>query len=1023
MQNDNVVTDNPTYSFTATAAGTYVANFTLNSYTVTATAEPDEGGFIEGAGTYNYGETCTLTATANEGYSFDHWSYSSSLNYDYEAEYFTIESLADGNTITFTNKSTATGGTTVYWSKDKVNWTASNSAETSVSTDNGEKVYWKAVMQSGKGWTADEDWLEYNEKNSRFLAMGPYKVSGNIMSMLYGDNFYGQYSLESFGGHVFHGFFRNSSDGGNLNLVDAADLVLPATTLVEAAYGMMFSSCSNLIHGPKELPATYAPPGAYWAMFDHCTNLVESPVIRATSMGTEVCPWMFRYCSSLTKITCLLTSYQSYWQLYQWVDGVPSGGTFYKAPAMTGWPTGINGIPSGWTVASYEDSTPSSNNGFNNDPSITFTVTEDIDIIAYFTPNTYEVTATAEPEEGGFIEGAGTYAYGEECTLTAIANDRFTFVNWTEDGEEVSTDTEYTFTVTGDRVLVANFEEVDYYWTPVTGMSGSMTILGILKIDDVETYEDYYEIGAFCGTECRGSARPVLIEGYNVYSLNIVGDTDGEVITFRLYDHELGEELDLRCADELVFEDGMSYGSDEFYEFNFYSMVEITVMLDPEEGGTVDGAGFYSYYETCTLTATANEGYQFNSWMVDGETVSTETTYSFTVEGPVDVMALFDMAQTVELSQGWSWWSTNVEMSGIDGLGMLESNLNPFGRVIKSSDKFVQYQTALHRWIGSLDALANEEGYKVQATQACTVTMVGSKADPYDHPITIHPNWTWIGYPVSHPQTVETALSGFEPSVNDIIKSQSSSARYLPSVGWIPATFTLTPGESYMYYSKAAGDKTLVYTDGRGETATMDDGRHWRNDVHAFADNLCLLAVVEIDGTEQRSEELELGAFVNGECRGSAKLMYIEPLDRYYAMMTVMGEDGDEIEFAVIDAQGDWTSYQSSTRLTFASDAIVGEFDDPYVVSFGSTTSSSEYALHMGLYPNPVNRSEAFNILVPEDETVTEWTVVNALGAVVRRETGALTGASVEGLATSGVYLVKVTCKSGRVYLNRLVVK
>ena len=89
--------------------------------------------------------------------------------------------------------------------------------------------------------------------------MGPYKVSGNIMSMLYGDNFHGQYSLDSFGGHVFFGLFRDSSDGFNLNLVDAADLVLPATTLVEAAYGQMFCRCSNLIRGPKELPAIYAP--------------------------------------------------------------------------------------------------------------------------------------------------------------------------------------------------------------------------------------------------------------------------------------------------------------------------------------------------------------------------------------------------------------------------------------------------------------------------------------------------------------------------------------------------------------------------------------------------------------------------------------------------------------------------------------------------------------------------------------------------------------------------------------------
>ena len=36
--------------------------------------------------------------------------------------------------------------------------------------------------------------------------------------------------------------------------------------------------------------------------------------------------------------------------LANWVSGVSSTGTFTKAASMTSLPTGINGIPSGWTV-------------------------------------------------------------------------------------------------------------------------------------------------------------------------------------------------------------------------------------------------------------------------------------------------------------------------------------------------------------------------------------------------------------------------------------------------------------------------------------------------------------------------------------------------------------------------------------------------------------------------------------------------------------------------------------------------
>lgn len=69
----------------------------------------------------------------------------------------------------------------------------------------------------------------------------------------------------------------------------------------------------------------------------------------------------------------------------------------------------------------------------------------------------YSISATANPTEGGTVSGYGLYASGESCTLIAMANSGYTFTNWTENGSEVSTDMNYTFTVTGSRNLVANF--------------------------------------------------------------------------------------------------------------------------------------------------------------------------------------------------------------------------------------------------------------------------------------------------------------------------------------------------------------------------------------------------------------------------------------------------------------------------------------------------------------------------------------------------------------------------------------
>ena len=67
--------------------------------------------------------------------------------------------------------------------------------------------------------------------------------------------------------------------------------------------------------------------------------------------------------------------------------------------------------------------------------------------------------------EGEVSDGSVTASYvnGTSCTVTATPNTGYYFANWTENGTVVSNNASYTFTVTGDRDLVANFQD-----TPVT---------------------------------------------------------------------------------------------------------------------------------------------------------------------------------------------------------------------------------------------------------------------------------------------------------------------------------------------------------------------------------------------------------------------------------------------------------------------------------------------------------------------------------------------------------------------------
>jgi len=89
----------------------------------------------------------------------------------------------------------------------------------------------------------------------------------------------------------------------------------------------------------------------------------------------------------------------------------------------------------------------------------------------------YTIAVSASPAQGGSVSGAGTFAVGTSRTVTAMASSGYVFSNWTENGSVVSTLSSYTFTLSGNRNLVANFTQV---FTIAVGVSptGAGTVGG-----------------------------------------------------------------------------------------------------------------------------------------------------------------------------------------------------------------------------------------------------------------------------------------------------------------------------------------------------------------------------------------------------------------------------------------------------------------------------------------------------------------------------------------------------------------
>ena len=126
---------------------------------------------------------------------------------------------------------------------------------------------------------------------------------------------------------------------------------LPAVVLYDWCYSGMFEGCKNLRVAP-ELPAQDLERGCYENMFSGCDNLENAPELPAATLSPRCYRNMFSGCSNLQNVKCLANDISEWDCTSEWLYGVSPSGTFVKAEGMEDWPTGVDGIPEGWTVVS-----------------------------------------------------------------------------------------------------------------------------------------------------------------------------------------------------------------------------------------------------------------------------------------------------------------------------------------------------------------------------------------------------------------------------------------------------------------------------------------------------------------------------------------------------------------------------------------------------------------------------------------------------------------------------------------------
>ena len=356
-------------------------------------ATVDSNGVVSGVAS---GDATITVTTVDGGFTAQcSVSVSEDAPHDYSLDYFTIESLTDNNTVKFivgSGNSTPNNFAIDYSTDSGSTWNTIQSGQSRGS------VVLIGTINSGDTMllrsTANTWGVSYSAHSS-VICSDNYIVYGNVMSLLFGENFPNQISLSSKGTFALTGlFWANQSKTGsetgysttNTTLISAENLVLPATTLKNECYNGMFRGCVNLKYSPKELPALTLETGVYSSMFDECHNLETTPDIMATGstdstsqqcrrmfriQNTSVNPKlttapvlrvsylrdqfyeeMFKGQKNLNYIKCLAKDFTTNKCLNNWVNGVASTGTFVKLSSANWGNCGSSKIPCNWTVES-----------------------------------------------------------------------------------------------------------------------------------------------------------------------------------------------------------------------------------------------------------------------------------------------------------------------------------------------------------------------------------------------------------------------------------------------------------------------------------------------------------------------------------------------------------------------------------------------------------------------------------------------------------------------------------------------
>lgn len=407
--------------------------------------------------------------------------------------------------------------------------------------------------------------------------------------------------------------------------------------------------------------------------------------------------------------------------------------------------------------------------------------------------------------------------------------------------------------------------------------------------------------------------------------------------------------------------------------------VKLLTSVYPENAGEVIGrvaGNEVAYGTTIQLVAKAKEGYQFASWSLNGETISTNDTINQVALGDLTMVANFEkktyqvniaenceggsitqsytgvyhygdqLVLKAEADEDYSFahWTVNGKQTeDAETLSLIVDKDLTVSASFKQ-ERYEQNITLMRGWnwiasyladpisasdiaskssqiISSSEEIENllpAQTYKVKASTSFISKSKGRLFEASTTPVGINAGWNWLGYPLRENQELASAISN--ASEGDYIVGQTGFAQFYAGT-WEGTLKQLITNQGYLY--KSVKQNNLEFAEASTPSQLSDEEQQdMEVDIRKYPSTMNIIGKLTQKDADMTGSDYRLYVMVGNECRGISQLID----GKYY--LTIYGEKDEKLNMVIENLQTQ-ESILVQDALTFKED-VLGSRTSPY---------------------------------------------------------------------------------------------